>query len=269
MKESIYAYKSYKSYILDRIHQEPYEGRGMRRKLSTAIGCQLAYISLVLGGDRDFSVEQAEACARFLGLGQDETEYFVWLVEWERAGSQGTKTFFGRLLDQKREQYLQLKKRMDITREFEDVDKAVYYSDYLYAAIHMATTIPSLRTPQAIAKRLNEPLERVIEVLDFLKNRQLIREEKGALLPGSQFVFIDRSSPFVSQHHRNWRMQAIRNASTRDPKDLHLSLAVTMSEKDAGLLRARIAEFIEEISGVIKASPEEKLMSIGIDFFEV
>jgi uncharacterized protein (TIGR02147 family) len=240
----------------------------MRRQLAISIGCQLAYISLVLGGNRDFSIEQAEACTRFLGLGKDETEYFIWLVERERAGTQGSRNFFDQLLEQKRAQYLQFKKRVAISHELDDVDKAIYYSDYLYAAIHMAITVPSLRTPQAISRRLGESLERVIEILDFLKTRQLIREEKGALLPTSQHIFIDRSSPFVGQHHRNWRMQAIRSASRRDPKNLHLSLAVTMSERDAALLRNRIAEFIEEISTVIKASPEEKLMSFGVDFFE-
>lgn len=64
-------------------------------------------------------------------------------------------------------------------------------------------------------------------------------------------------------------MQALQNIRHNEGEDLHLSMTVTLSEKDSQLLQRRISESIEEISDTIKESTEEKLMAIGIDFFPV
>jgi len=270
MEKPLFSYNNYKSYLLDRIRSEPKAGRGARLRLANAIGCQIAYISHVLGGDRHFSVDQAEAITRHLALDKDEREFFIWLVEKERAGTKGAQEFFKNLLDQKREQYLQLKKRVDISisHDLSDNAKAVYYSDALYSAIHMAITIRGLQTPTALTNRFDIDLERVGEIINFLKMYGLIQEDRGRLLPTTKYLFLDRSSPFIVQHHVNWRLQSMKSIARKKKNETHLSMTVTMSEKDAQAIRRRIAEFIEETSKVIKESPEEKLMALNIDFFE-
>jgi uncharacterized protein (TIGR02147 family) len=237
--------------------------------MAEAIGCQVAYISHVLSGERDFSVEQAEGITRFFAMTSDESEYFIWLVEKERAGTTQTKTFFEKLLQQKKDKYLQLKNRVNISYELDDIAKATYYSDYLYSAIHMIVTIPKFQTPNSISEALGISLKKTSQILEFLKAHGLITESSGKLISTSKYLFIDKNSPFIIQHHTNWKMQSLQNARKNDSSDLHLSMTVTLSEKDSKLLQRRISEFIEEISETIKVSNEEKLMAIGIDFFHV
>lgn len=269
MEKLIYSYESYKRYVLDRIKREPKAGRGMRQKMAEFINCQIAYVSHVLSGERDFSIEQAEGITRFFAMTSDESEYFIWLVEKERAGTTQTKIFFEKLLQQKKEKYLQLKNRVNISDELDDAAKATYYSDYLYAAVHMIITIPKFQTPKAIAEAFGISMKRTSQVLEFLKMNGLITENSGKLIPTSKYLFLDKNSPFILQHHTNWKMQAIQNMRHNDGTDLHLSMTVTLSEKDSKLLQRRISEFIEEMSETIKNSPEEKLMAIGIDFFHI
>lgn len=269
MEKSLYSYNDYKTYVLDRIKREPKAGRGIRQKLAEYIGCQVAYVSHVLSGERDFSVEQAEGITRFFAMTSDESEYFIWLVEKDRAGTSQTKSFFEKLLQQKREKYLQLKNRVNISNELDDAAKSTYYSDYLYSAIHMIVTIPKFQTPKAISEAFGISLQKISQVLEFLKTNGLITEHAGKLIPTSKYLFIDKASPFILQHHTNWRMHALQNVRKGEGNDLHLSMAVTISEKDAKALQRRISEFIEEISETIKKSPEEKLMAIGIDFFQI
>lgn len=269
MEKSLYSYNDYKSYVLDRIKREPKAGRGVRQKMAEQIGCQVAYVSHVLSGERDFSIEQAEGISRFFAMTSDEAEYFIWLVEKDRAGTMQSKAFFEKLLQQKREKYLQLKNRVNISNELDDVAKSIYYSDYLYSAIHMIVTIPKFQTPKAISEVFGISLQKTSQVLQFLKANGLVTEHSGKLVPTSKYLFIDKSSPFIIQHHSNWRMQALQNIRKGDGSDLHLSMTVTIGEKDAKALQRRISEFIEEISETIKKSPEEKLMAIGIDFFQV
>ncbi|MBS1983727.1 MAG: TIGR02147 family protein [Bdellovibrionales bacterium] len=266
MSDSIYSHSDYKRYLIERTRVE---GHGARQRLAQAIACQAAYVSHVLNGDRHLSVDQAEAVARHFALGSDETEYFVWLVEWARAGTPGARRLFARLLEQKRTQSLQLKKRVNISEELSDADKAIYYGSYIYSAVHMLVTIPKYRTVESIAQRLAQPSARIVAVLDFLTSRQLVTERAGKFEAGSRYLFIDKESSFVLQHHSNWRLQAMQNAAKRSGEDLHLSLVVTLSEEDAQSLRQRVAEFVSEISGKIKESKEERLMNLNLDFFEV
>lgn len=269
MDRSLFSYSNYKTYLHDRIRREPKAGHGMRQRLADAMGCQLAYVSQVLRGDRHLSVEQAEALARYLGLSRDEKEYFIWLVEHDRAGSPGSRKFFSELLAQKREQYLQFKKRVDISKEISDQAKARYYGDYLYSAVHMLITIPAYQTSRAISERLQVSAERVTEVLELLKGEGLIQEDRGKLVPTSKYLFLEKTSPFILQHHTNWRLQALRSVARRRPEDQHVSLVVTLGEKDLQSLRRRVAEFLEEVSSTIKASPEERLVNLSLDFFEI
>ncbi|MCB0407785.1 MAG: hypothetical protein KDD34_06240, partial [Bdellovibrionales bacterium] len=55
----------------------------------------------------------------------------------------------------------------------------------------------------------------------------------------------------------------------KNNEDVHLSLTVSLSHKDRQLIRQKIAQFVEEISGQIKGSKEEELMAFNLDFFEV
>ncbi len=269
MEKSLYTYNYYKTYLLDRIKREPKAGRGVRQKMAEYICCQVAYISHVLSGDRDFSVEQAEAITRFFAMTSDESEYFIWLIEKERAGTSQARDFFEKLLQQKREKYLQLKNRVNISDELDDSAKATYYSDYLFSAVHMIVTISKFQTPKAISEAFGISMKKTSNILEFLKTNGLITEHAGRLIPTSKYLFIDKESPFILQHHTNWRLQALQNVRSGENTDLHLSMVVTMSEKDSKQLQRRISEFIEEISETIKKSPEEKLMAIGIDFFQV
>lgn len=84
----------------------------------------------------------------------------IWLVEKDRAGTSQTKSFFEKLLLQKKEKYLQLKNRVDISDELDDIAKAIYYSDYLYSAVHMIITIPKFQTPKAISEAFGITLKK-------------------------------------------------------------------------------------------------------------
>jgi transcriptional regulator with XRE-family HTH domain len=268
MTQSVYTSKSYKPFLLQLIRNAPHGGHGMRKKLAEAMGCQLTYVSQVLNGSRHLSVDQAEAAARFFGLDADEAECFIWLVEWERAGTVAARKFFLRLIERKRSEYLQLRNRVSISDDLKDSDKATYYGDPLYAAVHMAVTIPEYRTTEALVRRFRQPSERIKGILAFLKARGLVEERKGQLEPGSRYLFIEKKSPFILQHHSNWRMQALQSVARREEDSVHLSMVVSLSDKDAAVLRTRIGQFVEELSATIKVSREERLMVMNLDFFD-
>ncbi len=114
MAKSVFDYKNYKLFIIDWIDKHSDQKKGLRKSLAEAIGCQTPYITHVLTGEYHFSPEQAEACARWLGLSINESEYFFLLVLRQRAGTQSLIKMLERQIEEKLTEENGLKKRLKI-----------------------------------------------------------------------------------------------------------------------------------------------------------
>lgn len=267
--KSVFEFKDYKKYLNDFIFQAPNKGWGLKRKFAEAAQCQVAYVSHVLTGRHDFSLEQLDAIAHFIGLSKDEAEFLLLLLQWERAGTQSLKKYFSQQIEHKKEKYFQLKDRMKIKERLSREDQMIYYSKWYYSAIHMALTIPEVQTAEKISSYLNLPLSLVRDVLDFLSSAQLIQKTNEKYSTTGRFLHLEKDSPLISQHHTNWRMRAIESLNLEKNQDLHFSSCFTISESDLEKLRLMAAQFIETSADLIKPSKEEKLVAISFDVFEV
>src|SRR5213595_3742322 len=87
MKKDTFEYVDYRSYVSDLLASQPKKGHGFRSKLATVIGCRPAYITLVLKGQANLSLEQADLLCAHFGLTSEEADFFLLLVQFERAGS--------------------------------------------------------------------------------------------------------------------------------------------------------------------------------------
>lgn len=131
-KLSIYEFKDYKTYLRQWIERTPNNGRGQRKLMAEAIGCQTPFITHVLSGDYHLSLEQAEACARWLGFNDSEGEFFVLLVMRQRAGTRGLEAMASRQISKRREAETVLKKRLNIRDEMTLEDQLVYYLSLIH-----------------------------------------------------------------------------------------------------------------------------------------
>lgn len=267
MKQSVFEFESYKEYVRAAFARAEKGGRGLRQKLAQFLACQDSYVSLVLSGDRHFSVEQGEGVARFLHLPPEEKEVFLLLLLRDRAGTEESRKYFHQQVEERRQRYLDFRSRVQIESDLSDAEKMTYYSSALYAKVHMFLTLPGEWAAEKLARRFRVPPERITEVCQFLASRGLIEEKAGKYSRASKFLFLGKRSPFVGQHHANWRLDAVQAIQERKEEGVHLSMAVTLSEKDADELRRRIAAFVQECSELIKGSKEETLMAFCLDFY--
>ena len=79
-------YTDYKSYINARLDADP-QGRGSRSALARAIRCQSAFVSSVLRGSVHFTPEQGEAINEHFGHSETDADYFLLLLQLQRAGT--------------------------------------------------------------------------------------------------------------------------------------------------------------------------------------
>lgn len=268
--KSIFEFRDYKAYLKYSESQLPNRGRGFRADLARAARCQTAYVSQVLNGKAQFSLEQSQSIARFLAHNKEEARFFLLLVEYSRAGTPELKTHFLELMDEQIQKQLNLKDRFQIQETLSHEEQARYYSEWAYAAVHMATTVPLLPTADSIAEFLQLPKQKVQRVLNFLLSAGLVKQgTKGKFQAGTVRMHLGNDSSLILKHHSNWRLQAMNSLDRETERDLHFTSVVSLSLEDVLLIKARLIKEIDAYNAIIKPSQEQTLSCLTLDFFSL
>lgn len=270
MKADIFSYTDYKKYLNDQLGMRAKQQRGPRARLAEFIGCHLAYLSQVLNGSAQLSPEQAESCSRFLGHSKVEGRYFLNLVHLNRAGTENLKKFYLEQCKEISDEQKLIKNKLNLKNALTPEKQAVYYSSWDYLATHIASSIPALQTQPALIQALGFSTERLAEVLGFLVEVGLVRQNKGRYEITEIDFHLGAGSPFLTQHHVNWRVQAMRSLDKMSPEDLHYSSVISVNSEDVPLIRETMLKAISEIRSIVKQSKNENsLMSYCLDLFPV
>lgn len=264
----IYDFLDYKEFLRRKL---PTTGsqRGIRAKLAQSLGFHAAFISQVLQGEGHFSMEHSLGIGKFLDLSQDEINFFMLLVQRERAASDDLRKFYEAEIAK-----VLANRNPLITREFTaPTDKnlmwSTYFSTWLYAAIHTITSIPGYQTAKAIAEHFELPVEKVQYHLDFLIQFDLVTAEGPLYKMKQNNVYLEPTSPLVTSHHLNWRMKVVEALDAQQDFDMHYSLVFAVSEDDARQIKEILRQSIRDLDAKISKSKEEALFGICIDCFKV
>lgn len=267
---SVYEYSDYKQFIRDWIERSPSGGRGLRKALAEAVGCQTPFITHVLSGENHFSAEQAEACASWMGLAEKDAEFFVLLVLHQRASTKALQRLWSRQISRRRDQQAVLKKRIGVKETLSSEDQMHYYSSWMYAAVHMAVLNPACRTTEALERRLGLGRQHVMRAVEFLMSRGLIGQTKdGSYKVLKPVLHLERGSPLIGIHHGSWRTRAVESAKQDPFQGLHYTGVISLSQRDYEFVREKLAALLEDVAVKVKDSPDEKLACLCFDWFEV
>lgn len=269
MNKTIFEYTDYKIYLIEKIHSLPSKGRGVKLKIAEFLNCQNTYISQILNGEPHFNLEQGVKLNQFFDHSKAEGKYFLNLLHFSRASTDDLRDYYQEELNDIALKNSDLKKRTNIKTGLKEKDQDIYYSSWLYSAVHILVTIKDFRTPQSIARKLNLSRDKTIEILDFLSATGLLTKEGNNYFSGQTRIHLGKDSVHIQKHHTNWRVKAINSIDLNLEKDLHFSNVVSMGGKDIAIVREIFIKAIAEARAIIKDSPEEKLQSICVDFFEV
>ena len=269
MKKSIFEFSYYKAYLRYWLDHQIGKGRGLQTAMAKHMGCQTAYVSQVLKDQANFSLEQADSLNSFLQHDKDESEFFLLLVEKERAGTKSLKQRFVSQIDKILQQRLVLKNRVDIKQSLGTEEQAIYYSSWYYAAIHVAVGVPGLNNKESLREYFSLNSEVINQALEFLCQVSLLQKQGDEYHTGVARLFLGNDSPMIKKHHNNWRLQAIQSMEQNLSKNLHLSTVVSLSQKDMLLVKEKLVNAIEEARATIRESKEESLCCLNLDFFEL
>lgn len=269
MNNSVFDFDNYKEYLNHVFTNRPKRGRGERNRLALAMGCNNTYVSQVLNGSQDFSLEQAAVINEYLAHSGEEGRFFLLLVLVSRSGNALLKSHFSAEIKRFRLRRAKLKNRLEYEKTLKIEDQLIYYSKWYYSAIHVLLSVPKFRKKDAISQYLELPIQTVSEVLDYLLRVGLAIQSNDEYLIGTKSLHLSDHSPMISQHHMNWHVRAIDSLDRVRSNDLHYSSVITVSKADAIKIRDVLHKTIDEIRKIVRASNEEGAYCYRIDLFEI
>jgi len=266
---SIFSYLKYEEFIESKLKEQ----RGTYRyktQLAEAAGWQPSFFSQVLAGKTILMPHHAVGLAQFWALTESETEYFVELVHFARAGGADHRRYIERRLKKLRVENENLSLRYKKETFSTDFGKAaVYYSSWHYTAVHMLLTVPAFRTSEKISKRLGISVEAVQAALRVLENLGLATKQGVQWSATNHNIHIEKSSPLHQLNHHHWRQQSILRSVDQRQEDLLYTALYSLSVSDWLRIRALCLKFIDESRGIVQASPAEELICFTMDVFKV
>lgn len=265
----IFEFTDYKEFVRFRIEAMPNKGRGQFRQLAEALRMHTTLVSQVFNGDRNLTLEQACELSQFWGLNELETEMMLALVQYERAGTDLLKQALQLQIESIRNKADQLVHRLPKDKELSEQDQAIFYSNWYYSGIRLLTSVPSLRSIDALAEHLNLPKPLVSRVVSFLLETGLCVEKNGEITMGPQRTHLSSESPLITRHHMNWRVKEIEKVDTLDPKELMFTAPMSISHKDSRKVRKAILNFADEISDIVSKTKPEKLSCLNVSWFDI
>jgi uncharacterized protein (TIGR02147 family) len=243
-------------------------GRGEFRKISEALGVHSTLTSQIFSGRKCLTEEQAAKLCAYMGLNSLETDYFLKLVQIERAGTEQLKAVLQRQLKQIHSQALEVKSRVPASEKLSEQDRAIFYSSWQYATVRLLTSIPRFQSKEKIAQHLKLSVSRVQEILDFLSSRGLCKEDHGKYQRTEKNTHVEFRSQFSVRHHQNWRAKSTQLQEQVTASDLVFTAPISLAAKDIPEVRKILLEAISEIAKIVDHSPCEEMAYLGIDWIQ-
>ncbi len=263
----IWEFLDYRQYLHQRMGS--YRSRtGLRKRLAQAIPVHSTFVSQVLLGKNDFSLEQAEAVNLFFEHTEDEGEYFILLILKDRAGHSTLKKRFEKKINKMRDQRLNIKARLKVQNSTSDKDREKYYSNSIHSAIHVLCSIPQFQTIDALAYALKLSKSKINNMVDFLIQLGILNQNKEKIFSVENHIHLGNEDELILKHHINWRQNSINSLQFINPDDIHYSGCFSVSHNDVFKIKESILENLQKNIGTISKSKEEVAFVLNIDFYK-
>ena len=162
----------------------PKKGRGEASRMAKHLGISTTLISQIFGGNKDLSLEMADQLIEFFGLNAIEGDFFILLVEHQRAGTDSLRKRWQKKIREFQERASLIKNRVEVDAQLSDVTKSIFYSHWLYSAVRNLTAIDAIQDIDSLSAHLKIPAEKLLKVVHFLVEHQLCVNEKQTIITG-------------------------------------------------------------------------------------
>ena len=266
---SLYQFVSYKDFFNNWVSQQPNNGHGEYRRLAIGLGVSTTLISQIFNGEKDLSLELACEMVKYLHFDDEESDYFLLLIEFSKAVSVKLKNRLLRQIKERQDAVKKLEVRLKKDHSLNDEAKQIYFSHWLYPALRILADIPSLNHADQFAERLGVPKNQVLKALDFLIKNKILLQKGHQLILGPAHIYNPPSDPLTGRNLINWRQLGFNKLHNHDQNQFFYSGTYALSQEVADEIRKILPQLIDDILKKVKPSPSETARCLNIDFFEI
>jgi uncharacterized protein (TIGR02147 family) len=261
-------YSDYREFIKAYIAQLPKKGRGEIGKMAKHMNVSSTLFSQALAGDKQLSQEQCYKLSEYLGLTALEADYFLCLLQVDRAGTKELKDYYIKKSTLIKSEGFKLSNRVIAKKNLSEEEKSVFYSSALFSAIRLYTsTSIEGKGLDEITSRFDLSRSKTISFLQFLNDAGLIVEENGKYKMGPQSTHLESTSRHLHKHHANWRLRSTQYSEDLSDSELMYTAPVSISKRDFDVLREQMVEFIKKFLKQVHDSPAEEVACFNLDWF--
>lgn len=151
-----------------------------------------------------------------------------------------------------------------------DAHLGQYYSSWLYCAVHIATSVPALRTLDKLSAHFRVPASLMTEILSYLVGQGMVTktQENYSYNAEHRIIFLSDKSPFTRANHNNYR-HLLLGRNWIDPSEVHYSALFSVSKEHLPRLREQVRQLIQDQRALIASSGCEELAVFVCDFITV
>jgi uncharacterized protein (TIGR02147 family) len=269
MEQSLFDFKDYREFLHHYLKTGPHKAHGFKLKLADHMNVHPTFVTQVFKNLKSFNSEQALKVSEFMELNDLQKDYFLTLVELDRAGTQELKSFINKKILKLRAESLKAKHSVQTYSNLNESDQALFYSQWYYSAIRLLCSLEKSVSRSDIKKHFPLSDEKINQALDFLISRGLVKENNGKLEMAVANTFIPSDSPLVSRHHMNWRLKAIESHGNLKPEELAFTAPISVSEKDFEEIKKILLQSVQKISKIVSQSTPEMVACFNMDLFTV
>lgn len=265
----IFTFKSYKALIASYLKKNAY--KGLISKIAEACGCDRTYISQVLNGKADLLPDHMARFCDHLNLTELESDYVMNLLLKDRATTAVARQIFENKMQKIKniadELSLKIKNKKDSHEIISEAHKTLYYSNWLFSAVHILTSIESYQTVESIAKKMNCAESAIIQILNSLIEMNMVEKNKDKYVHNGQSMYLKRDAAQIYSLHLQSRLESVKRSYEK--KDLHFTNIFSVSKDDVEKIRNQIIDLIEMQRKTVHDSGSQTACVFCCDFFAV
>ena len=259
----IYSFTHYRDFLAKQ--SEPW---GEISRMAKAASCQRSLLSRAIKGELLLTPDHGHALCEYWRLGEEEREYFMLLLERERAATKDYRAHLEKKIERvlrARENLAQRLETPALTKEWE----TTYYSAWFWSAIHICTSVPHLQTESALSQVLHLHPELVKHCLRSLEHWNLVQRKGKRWEHSSSNFHLPKNSPLIGQYHTQWRQQALSHCMVPGNAGLHYTQLQAMDTVAFRKIKELLLQAIEDSLKVGDAAESTNVVALSLDVFPV
>ncbi len=267
--KSIFTFSSSRDFLRTYVDSLPKKGWGEIQRWAEHLSVQSPYISQVLAGNKHFNIEYAIRLAKHIGLQGLELDYFILLIESERAGSVEAKEYFQRKIQNLKKESRNISNRVTKDKTLSEEEKTIFYSSWMYSAIRMFCSIGSGKTLHQISEHFEISKETCASMLAFLVQSGFVIQKGEKYQMGAQKTHIEKTSPHVKRHWLNWHVHALTHFENVDESEMVYSAPFSISKEDFEHLQEELTAFIKKFVERVQNTEPQEIAFLNIDLLKL